>query len=221
MSPTYSDQVVSFYDSWSMSFDSQHPIITCDNELMEKALSKVTGHVLEVGAGTGRVSTKLLNPNVRSLDIIEPAKGMVEQLQKKQLNRHANIICTKFEEWGPTHEKKYNAIVCAQVLDHVCDIDQWFQKLSSLLEKNGVLLISAVNPYFQRHVMGKKVHNGKTTIDAVLHPISALFAAWKRHGLILDDLYEHPLQTTDIKGSNIDLFNDGDMPVIAYLLRKN
>ncbi len=59
MNLTYSDDVVDFYDSWSTNFDDEHPIITCDNELMGKALSNVSGKVLEVGAGTGRVSAKL------------------------------------------------------------------------------------------------------------------------------------------------------------------
>ncbi|MCQ8870185.1 class I SAM-dependent methyltransferase [Vibrio splendidus] len=220
MNLTYSDDVIDFYDSWSGGFDGSHPIITCDNELMEKALSKISGRVLEVGAGTGRVSTKLLKQGVSSLDIIEPALGMVEQLNKKSLNESANIICEKFEDWDPSDDNKYDAIVCAQILDHVCDIDQWFHKLSSLLKVDGMLLISVVNPYFQRHVMGTKVHNGRTTIDAVIHPISSLFATWNQHNLILDDLYEYALMNRDITGSNTELFNDGDMPVIAYLLRK-
>ncbi|WP_318512743.1 class I SAM-dependent methyltransferase [Photobacterium leiognathi] len=221
MNLTYSDDVVDFYDSWSTNFDDEHPIITCDNELMGRALSNVSGKVLEVGAGTGRVSAKLLNQSISSLDIIEPAIGMVEQLHKKSLSKRANIIGQKFEDWTPGNGQKYNAIICAQILDHVCDIDHWFHKLSSLLEADGVLIISAVNPYFQRHVMGMKVHNGRATIDAVSHPISSLFTTWKRYNLILDDLYEYPLTERDIKGSNTELFSIGDMPVIAYLLRKN
>ncbi|MFW7525840.1 class I SAM-dependent methyltransferase [Vibrio ostreicida] len=220
MNLTYSDDVVDFYDSWSASFDGEHPIITCDNELMDKALNKISGRVLEVGAGTGRISEKLLNQGVYSLDIIEPAIGMVEQLHKKSLNKKANIIGQKFEDWAPDDDKKYTAIICAQVLDHVYDIDHWFHKLSSLLEEDGVLLISAVNPYFQRHVMGMKVHNGRTTIDAVVHPLSSLFTVWKRHNLILEELYEYPLTNRDIAGANTELFKAGDMPVIAYLLRK-
>ncbi|XP_045119492.1 methyltransferase-like protein 27 [Portunus trituberculatus] len=86
-------QVMSCYDSWSVSYDKMMVDGTYNGPRM--ALEEVLNHVpvnlrstcrvLDVAAGTGQLGTMLASTGFRLLDAVEPSLGMLKILREKNV----------------------------------------------------------------------------------------------------------------------------------------
>lgn len=107
--------------------------------IFNKASNNIYGEVLEVGAGTGNFS-KLISKQCNNLDIIEVKKKSVEFLKKK-LSKLKNIKIYKKDLFSLNKKKKYDSIVMFDVLEHIKEDERVIKKLTSILKKNGKLVV--------------------------------------------------------------------------------
>lgn len=99
--------------------------------------------VLDVGCGNGVISRSLgaKGFNVRGIDISEKT---IEKA--KQLNSLPNVIfevCSA-EQLVATG-KKYHAVICSEVLEHLHDPGKLLQTLHQTIHENGVLIVTVPN----------------------------------------------------------------------------
>lgn len=111
-----------------------------------KAIEKyIQGNVLEVGAGIGSNSKRFADLRMTSLTCLEADPMLAEQLAKTINAFIHNANCqTKV---GTTNDltglRRYNTILYIDVLEHIDDDLGELDRASSLLNKNGYLVVLA------------------------------------------------------------------------------
>ena len=124
-------------------YDKIHPEIFNKSEqnLIKNILSQVLGqikkdkiNVLDVGAGTGNITLKLLeNEKVASVVAVDLSKEMLDELDKKAgPNPKLKIANKPADIFLQDDDSRYDLIVISSVLHHLPD---YFETIATLLEK--------------------------------------------------------------------------------------
>ena len=102
----------------------------------------VRGRVLEIGAGIGNMS-ELLQPDVGTLDLVEPSPNFFHPLTKKFMNMSSVTIIPKtFEKFVSSKPSEpYDCIVMVNVLEHIENDANALRECYGLLKPQGHLLI--------------------------------------------------------------------------------
>lgn len=133
-------------------YDRMHPEIFCNSEqnLIKDTLRQVLSEikkdkikVLDLGAGTGNITLKLLdNEKVESVVAVDLSKEMLDELEKKAgANPKLKIANKPADLFLLDDESKYDLIVISSVLHHLPD---YLKTISELLEKlnpGGIFII--------------------------------------------------------------------------------
>lgn len=99
----------------------------------KKVAESVAGkRVLEVGAGT--LNHIEYETQFDTYDVIEPSNNLLNQGDRSQVSR----IYSGIEEIP--EEKKYDKILSIAVFEHILDLPDMMQRISSLLSPNGALV---------------------------------------------------------------------------------
>ncbi|MBF8250052.1 MAG: Methyltranfer dom protein [Candidatus Levybacteria bacterium] len=98
--------------------------------------------VLEVGSGSGYGCYRLskVAKNILGVDNSEIA---IKKSREKYKANNLEYICSKIENY--TNEDKFDVILALQVLEHVKQPRIFLKKITSLMKKNGLLLITTPN----------------------------------------------------------------------------
>ena len=111
--------------------------------MLELAVEAVQGkpRVLEVAAGTGLVTTAIA-PVVGDLVATDYAEAMVKQLETRAREAgFANVTCEQADIYALRFEPgTFDAVVAANVLHLVPDLDRALASLRGVLRKGGVLI---------------------------------------------------------------------------------
>jgi SAM-dependent methyltransferase len=109
--------------------------------LEKKALAHCKGRVLDVGCGAGSHSLHLQQDKNLSVTAIDTSKGAVEVCRKRGIVDVRNIA---FEDLS---EEKFDTILLLMngtgIVGKMSNLDEFFQKLRSLLQLNGQVLIDS------------------------------------------------------------------------------
>jgi 2-polyprenyl-3-methyl-5-hydroxy-6-metoxy-1,4-benzoquinol methylase len=133
-------------------YDKIHPEIFCKSEqnLIKNILKQVLAeikkdklNVLDLGAGTGNITLKLLdNEKVESVLAVDLSKEMLDELEKKAKDNPKLKIANKPADiFLMDDDEKYDLIVISSVLHHLPD---YFKTIALVLEKlnpGGVFII--------------------------------------------------------------------------------
>lgn len=134
------------YDIWSSFYDSYpNPTVAIDNLVFPALYEEVRNQkVLEIGCGTGRHTSRLLEAKnrVTGLDISE---GMLRQLQGKIADPNLNLIKGDFLT-SQLEEKTFNSVVESLVLEHIFDLRKFFAISSRVLIPLGHIYLSEIHP---------------------------------------------------------------------------
>ena len=110
--------------------------------ILEKCGDLKGKKVLDVGCGGGILSIPLLRLGA-NLTGVEPATELYEVAKQKA---EEEGLKAKFLNCGIEDVKgKFNVILLMDILEHVDNVPSFLEKASSLLEKEGVLIISTIN----------------------------------------------------------------------------
>jgi 2-polyprenyl-3-methyl-5-hydroxy-6-metoxy-1,4-benzoquinol methylase len=111
------------------------------HKFLELLEGKKKARILDIGCGAGDFLLMLKKQGfqkVEGLDYSRQAKNFAEK-------RGLKVALCDIEEETPSFKKKFDVIVCGDILEHVFEPDFFLNKIKKLLKKNGWLLISVPN----------------------------------------------------------------------------
>lgn len=107
------------------------------DDIRAAAGSRMSGRVLEVGAGTGRATLPLVRRGAK-VEVVEPSEDMLgilaERLQAEALSGQCDLRQATFEDVDPA--QVYDVVIAAQSF-HWADPTSRWPRLSSLLRTDG------------------------------------------------------------------------------------
>ena len=183
-----SNEVREFYDEFA-KYEQQQGInlrhYRIFNELARWGLKK-NHHVLEIGCGIGQL-TSLLSRYLKQGHLVatDISPASVEWAKKRvRDNRRAEFHVTDMTDFEYT--RQFDFIVLPDVLEHI-PIDfhgSLFQKLSSLLKKEGTIMIHIPHP----DLIEFDTANQPGIMQIIDQPLAAdeLLKACYPHGLVLE-----------------------------------
>lgn len=108
---------------------------------MEKYLKGLSGRLLDAGCGEGNFLKFLVNRFAGKFDYtgIDVSKKAIH-LAEKKLAGQATLIAGEIYAISP--KKKFDVIVCGEVLEHIENDEKFIKKLSMLTQKGGFAVLS-------------------------------------------------------------------------------
>ncbi|WKV12907.1 methyltransferase domain-containing protein [Marivirga harenae] len=100
-------------------------------------------HILDVGCGNGIISLNLgeLGYNVHGIELSEDAIKIA-----KDQNKFSNVIFEKANaETLKLEGKKYDVVICSEVLEHLNQPENLLEELRYLIKNNGALIVTVPN----------------------------------------------------------------------------
>ena len=116
---------------------------------INNSLSKITNNlgktirILEVGPGTGNITSKLINRGFRNITCVDISEEMLAMLKSKvNLDEH-RIIASDIDSYlDENKDHKYDLIILSSVLHHLPDYVSTFKNLLGHLSSGGILYIT-------------------------------------------------------------------------------
>lgn len=107
--------------------------------LVNKYTEQKKGKLLDIGAGTGAFAFTM-QKNSWEVTALEPDETAVENAIKKY-----QMVLQPIENFKTLPSHQYNAITLWHVLEHVHELQLYFEKFKTLLTTNGTLFIAVPN----------------------------------------------------------------------------
>lgn len=120
--------------------------------------------ILDIAGGSGRIAIPLLkfSDNITVTDIDAHA---LQILEERKLGIHT--VCGDFEK--TQFKDTFSLVVCIEGPDYFHDWPALFNKISSLLEKDGKFIFTYTNPNSWRYILRKFKQRGKANPYHVLN----------------------------------------------------
>ena len=119
-----------------------------------KSISKK--NVLDIGCGGGLISESLAKKNAKVTGIDENIYNI------KQAKEHAkikslkiNYINQSLDFFFKKNKKKFDLILCLEVLEHVDDVEEALDKIIKLLNPSATLILSTINRNLKSLIFAK------------------------------------------------------------------
>ena len=113
-------------------------------------------HVLDIGCGGGLISESLAKINAQVTGIDENIYNI------KQAKEHAKINSLKItyknqslDLFFKKNKKKFDLILCLEVLEHVDNVEKTIEKISKLMNPDGTLILSTINRNLKSLIFAK------------------------------------------------------------------
>ncbi|MFK7946485.1 MAG: class I SAM-dependent methyltransferase [Saprospiraceae bacterium] len=128
-----------FYDFFQEKYDWYYQKDKWEYEQALKIVNFKGAKVLEIGCGNGYFLKKALNKSAKIAEGLEFNSHAVRYCQSEGLN-----VSNKNLSEMP--KGNFYDIICSfQVLEHIAEVNTFFKKTSSILKKNGKLIIAVPN----------------------------------------------------------------------------
>lgn len=132
------------YNQWSDQYDQMpNSTIAADDRFFPPAWSHLRGRVLEIGAGTGRNTAKLLDLGCR-VTAVEISPGMLRVAKEKLAGLPVDFVEGDF--LAAPLEGPYDSAITSLVLEHIEDLAAFFARVRSLLRPGGEFYFSEIHP---------------------------------------------------------------------------
>ena len=113
-------------------------------------------HVLDIGCGGGLISESLAKINAQVTGIDENIYNI------KEAKEHAKINSLKItyknqslDLFFKKNKKKFDLILCLEVLEHVDNVEKTIEKISKLMNPDGTLILSTINRNLKSLIFAK------------------------------------------------------------------
>lgn len=185
--------VLQAYTQWAEQYDSNKNR-TRDLEALalRSVLSTIqVDQLLEIGCGTGK-NTPWLITKANHVTAVDLTRAMLEKAKQRVGNAAVEFVEADInQDWNFTN-KKFNAASFSLVLEHIEQLDQVFQKLSSVLLPGAIVYVGELHPFKQ--YLGTKARfdnaEGTQIVTCYTHHVSDFTSAAEKAGFQLVQLKE-------------------------------
>ncbi|MDQ0475516.1 bifunctional 2-polyprenyl-6-hydroxyphenol methylase/3-demethylubiquinol 3-O-methyltransferase UbiG [Chryseobacterium sp. MDT2-18] len=183
------------YNIWSEQYDTNENK-TRDLEavsLRENLKGHHFGNCLEIGCGTGK-NTEWLATFSDYVVAVDFSDEMLTKAKQKIKADNVKFIQADInKEWNFTENTKYDLVTFSLILEHIENLDIIFQKLSEVINLNGMIYIGELHPFKQ--YSGSKARyetaDGLQVLTCFNHHISDFVSSAIKHNFQLVDLKEY------------------------------
>jgi ubiquinone/menaquinone biosynthesis C-methylase UbiE len=181
------------YNAWAAQYDTN---VNLTRDLEAKALKQTLlpltfSNVLEVGCGTGKNSTWLVQhaQQVLAIDFSEEmlAKAKDKLAGKNIIFQQADIT----QPWQFT-SMRFDLITFCLVLEHIKNLDHIFNEAANKLNSGGYLYVGELHPFkqYQGSVARFDTPAGRVALECYTHNISEFIHAAQKNDFQLQQLNE-------------------------------
>lgn len=178
------------YDLWSEDYDVQpgNLMLDLDEILFPKMVRQQIIHnkaVADIGCGTGRHWTKILQIQPLSLTGFDVSEGMLNKLQAKFPGANTHKITDDL--LSNVHEASFDTIISTLTVAHIENIEQALQAWCRILKPVADVIITDFHPKLLAFG-GKRTfrhHNERLAVKNYVHDVNTIKDALKRNGFRL------------------------------------
>ena len=136
-----------YYDKFHERLENEHariyePTFRLRKKFQADIIAMFQGKgkiALDIGCGTGHTTIALLN-NGFKVDAVDPSRKAIKLLKQKfRNNQNIRFYVSSLQKFK--HNKRYDIIICYEVLEHIKDDYRALKQLVSLLKDNGFIII--------------------------------------------------------------------------------
>ena len=187
------------YDRWSAVYDTDgNPLVALEQPLVDQLLGDITQlKVIDLGCGTGRHATRMAKAGANVL-AVDFSQEMLERAREKETGLNITYLSCDLTRRLPFADRCFDRVVCALVIEHLADIDQFFREMHRICKVDGRTVVSAMHPAMMlRGVQARfwDPHNGREVRpQSYPHQICDYVMAAVRAGFRLEHLSEHSVE---------------------------
>jgi malonyl-CoA O-methyltransferase len=135
------------YDLWAKIYDREdNALIALEELYLNKLIEDLHGlNVLELGSGTGRITTRLI-AGKNDVTAIDFSSEMTKVAQSKPEWHRVKFIAADLNCRLPLPENFFDAVISALVIDHIKNLPVFFSECKRICRPDGRILISVLHP---------------------------------------------------------------------------
>ena len=135
------------YDRWAAVYDNDgNPLQALEKPRFQDACGDVAGlTVLDLGCGTGR-HTQWLVSSGATVTAVDFSEEMLAKARCKVATDAVRFLIHDLHEPLPFKQGEFDLVVSGLVLEHLLDLNEFFNKIHRVLNQSGRVVISAMHP---------------------------------------------------------------------------
>ena len=112
--------------------------------------------VLDIGCGGGLLSEELVKKGALVTGIDASKKTiLVAKRHAKESNFKIDYQCIAFDEYVKKTRKKFDCVICFELIEHVKDPEKLLKDINNVSKKNSKLFLSTINRNIQSFIFAK------------------------------------------------------------------
>lgn len=187
------DLVRQSYNEWAAIYDSnENKTRDMDARVTQEVLGdQPYASVLELGCGTGK-NTAWLAQQTSALLALDFSEEMLAVARQKVILPHVTFQQADLTAAWPAETAHYDLLCCNLVLEHLPNLQPFFDQAARACTTGGRLFISELHPY--KHLVGGgarfEASEGTEWVSSIRHHVSDYTAAAHNAGFRLLQLNE-------------------------------
>ncbi|MBL8822090.1 MAG: class I SAM-dependent methyltransferase [Planctomycetia bacterium] len=188
-------QVKRGYDRWALVYDHDaNPLPALEEPVVKRLAGEVNQlNILDLGCGTGRHAIWLAQAGA-CVTAVDFSEGMLAEARKKTGAEKIHFIVHDVHQKLPLEDAIIDLIISGLVLEHVCNLPEFFAEVCRVLKPDGRAILSTMHPAmflkgsqarFTDPISGELVQPG-----SIAHSISDFIMGALQAGLELNHIEE-------------------------------
>ena len=133
------NNIKDFFNSLAPTWDKNEVNIKQINKLLLSLPIKKNDFILDLGCGTGKISSLLQDITKSNVIALDLSDKMIDIAKAKNKNKNITFLCDDYYSF--TYPTLFDSIICFDAYPHFVDINKFKEKSYNLIKKDGFLII--------------------------------------------------------------------------------